>query len=50
MNLNRISMMTDKDLIGYIEAYRETIPALTADPHYGCIWNNKPHVGNKPKI
>ena len=48
MNLNRISMMTDKDLMGYVEAYRETIPQLTANPNYECIWNNKVHTGCRP--
>ena len=48
MNLSRISMMTDKDLNGYIEAYREKRPELTADPHYSCMWNKHKHVGDKP--
>ena len=48
MNLSRISMMTDKDLNGYIEAYREKRPELTGDPHYSCMWNKNKHTGDKP--
>ena len=46
MNLTKMSMMNDKLLDDYLEAYRDTLPKPT--PNYDCIWNNKKHIGGSP--